>query len=77
MPMYGAQQSKSKVMHIPPNGLYICFIYHTIIIQWQLSKTTTHGPILTDLYREVAALHKWTAMLYNGGSKISKGGVLK
>ena len=31
-------------------------------IQWNLSKTTTCGPVLTDLYREVAALQQGTVI---------------
>ena len=27
-------------------------------LQWDLSKTATCGPVLTDLYREVAALQR-------------------
>ena len=27
-----------------------------LVVQWNLSKTATSGPILTDLYREVAVL---------------------
>ena len=30
-----------------------------LLIQWNLSKTATCGPVLTDLYREVAALQRY------------------
>ena len=29
-----------------------------IIVQWNLSKTTTCGPVITDLHREVAAIRR-------------------
>ena len=33
-------------------------IMFMIYVQWNLSKTVTCGPVLTDLYREVAALQR-------------------
>ena len=39
-----------------------CVFVTRQMIQWNLSKTTTCGPVLTDLYREVAALQQGTAI---------------
>ena len=35
----------------------------SVHVQWNLSKTATFGPVLTNLYKEVAALQRWIAML--------------
>ena len=40
------------VLCVLPAGWLDC----DCVIQWNLSKTDTCGPVLTDLYREVAAL---------------------
>ena len=35
---------------------------HSIRVQCNLSKTAACGPVLTDLYREVAALQRWIVL---------------
>ena len=40
-----------------------CLYFPNTIIQWNLSKTATFGPVLTDLYREVAAQQRLVSIL--------------
>ena len=45
-----------KCMHMKVNEIVRdCF---WMLLQWNLSKTATCGPVLADLYREVAALQR-------------------
>ena len=62
--------SPSPTHHLPNShyGLQVCLLTHHYTlpgtsthitwVQWNLSKTTTFWPVLTDLYREVAALQR-------------------
>ena len=43
-----------QCLHVHPRALH----YYRIT-PWNLPKTATCGPVLTDLYREVAALQKY------------------
>ena len=57
MPANTPQQGTSYVLGSHKDNIILQFCNHDII-QWSLSKSATCGPVLTERYREVAALQR-------------------
>ena len=63
--MHSATHRGTYAQYLQIDVQSVCTQYsvHATRVEWNLSKTATFGPVLTGLYREVAALQRQIAML--------------